>query len=528
MLTLLKNGYIVDGDRTTLYKADLLIEDDKISKIVPKYEGNADKIIDCTDKIVAPGFIDIHAHSDVAPFSNKYNDSKIYQGVTFEVCGNCGVSCVPVSKKNKDKQSVSLWEQFEDKPSIYGDGYYNDLLDYKNDVDKIGYLSNVGMLVGHGTIRNEVMGFDNRKPTEIELQKMCDILDEQLSKGAFGMSLGLIYPPGSFSEKEEIIELAKIVKKHNGILTVHMRSEGNYIFEAVQEMIDVARISKVKLEISHLKILTRKHWGESDKLIQLIYEAQREGIDVTCDQYPYTATNTVVAALLPKQTMAGGKLKTLARLLVPSKKMLTGIHSLIEERGGGSAILISQTCGKLPEYEGKTLQEISNLTNQSQEELVVKIVRKTLGSARAIYFSINEDDMLNIMKEMFVSVGSDGAAYCLEDKLSTNPHPRNIATFNRFLQIVRDKKFMSIEDAVYKMTGLPSDVLGLNNRGRLKPGNIADITVFDLNEIKDNCEYTNSFIKPNGIEHVIVNGVLTLENHNLLKTKPGKVILKNN
>lgn len=524
------NGLVVDGKNSKPFVGDVVIEGNTIISITSEdnltenQDHEYDEIIDAHGLIVSPGFIDIHTHSDVSNFAFKTADSKILQGVTSEIVGNCGISTFPT----KDINVASYTKEFNRMTEIKYPGSaipWNDLDSYFEYLSNCGSYTNIGAFVGHGTLRANVIGFEDRDPNKTELEEMCSVLDELLRQGAFGMSLGLIYPPGIFSKRDELVELSRVLKRRNRILSVHMRNEANKIFESVEEMLSIAEESGVKLQISHLKLVGKSQWGKSGELLKLIGDARKRGIDVQCDQYPYEATATSLSALAPRWAKDGGNDSLVERLKNPSKKLINDILQEVENRGGTNAVLITNTFGEFPNYDGKRLLEISEFLGLSPFEILRDILIRTKGSARAIYFSIYGDDIVNIMKSDFVSVGSDGYSLTTDsDLLGYNPHPRNFGTFPRFLETVRDKGLMPIEKAVYKMTGLNKEILGINDRGILEKGFKADITIFDKELIKDNSTYLSAANKPSGIKYVIVNGKVMVSDNQLRLEKSGEAL----
>ena len=523
----LRNCTIMDGTGGPAYSGDICVQDGKIARICDCYDGECEKQIDCAGLITAPGFIDMHSHSDVCPFGENFPDSKILQGITTELCGNCGVGSIGMADKDHKLLAKSIWELYEQEPGKNGDGCYNTLSEYKEAVEKLGYPSNIAMLAGHGPVRERVLGNENRAPDAAELLKMQEELESLLKEGAFGLSYGLIYPPGSFSKSDELIALAEVCAKNDAFVAVHMRSEGLEILEAFDEMVDVARASGARLEISHLKILTKKLWGKSVELIDKMDKARAEGIDIHCDQYPFTASNTVAAALLPREALAGSKAKLLFKLFFPSKETLAAVDRTIDERGGPESVLISQTGGRYPDYEGKTLQEISDEYGIEPAKLVVKMVRTVFTAAKAFFFCISRDDMLNFMRQPYVCVGSDGSAYSFDHIEDLMPHPRNLCTYPEYIRTIRETGVLSLEEAVRRMTGLPAEIMGLGDRGLLREGMAADITVFNFDTARGIDLYKKSPGKPEGIEYVIVNGETVVDRGRVTGAKPGKVLLKN-
>lgn len=518
---ILRNGTIVDGTGKKTFVGSIGISGKKIEAISKDENLEGKEILDCTDLVISPGFIDLHTHSDACPLNKSSGDSMINQGVTLQIGGNCGISLIPSTPERKDE----IRSFFERTVEVLPDDSEVDLYrmdDYLIATSKIEQVINTGLLVGHGTLRAVVMGFDDRKPTDDEMEAMKDLLDSELKSGAFGMSLGLIYPPSSYGKIEEIVELAKVVKENNGIMTTHMRNEGDLVFQSVDEMIEVALKSKVHMHISHLKLMGKDQWGKSKELLSKIEDAIKQGATITCDQYPYDASATGLAALLPGWAMDGGNAAMLKNLEERCLKLISAINSNLEKRGGPDKVLISSTNGAIPSVEGKYIGEIAKAMKVRPAETVIKLLLECKGAVAAVYFSMDMDDILEIMKKPYISIGSDGSDFGYN--INYNPHPRNFGTFPKFLKMVREYNMMPLEDAIYKISGLPSEILKLNDRGTLKVGNIADITVFDKNTIQDTATFAYSPVKPLGIHHVFVAGNPTIKNGDYSNIKAGKII----
>ncbi len=519
----LKNGIVVDGTRKKPYHGSVCIDDGRIVAITNNTNAKGEIVVDVGGKIISPGFIDIHTHSDAFPLNTTPAESMLYQGVTTEIAGNCGITLFP-SKKSLQKEIREYFARtieinLEDQ-TIQVDS----MSDYV-ELSKVNKLPiNIGTLIGHGTLRACIMGFEDKDPTDEELQQMKELLERELKDGAFGMSLGLIYPPSSYGKINEFIELAKVIKENNGILTVHMRNESDLIFDAVDEMIEVAKKSGVHLQISHLKLIGKKQWHKSQLLLEKIETARSKGCNITCDQYPYQATSTSLSALVPNWAQDGGNQKMIERLKTMDSKLLKDITEEMEKRGGPTCVGVSSTHGHFPALDGKNIEEISQIYLMSSEKTVAQLLIDCAGEVSAIYYSLNLDDVLNIMKDMNIAIGSDG--YNFTYNLNYNPHPRSFGTFPRFLQMVRENNLMPIEDAIYKITGLPANILGLSDRGVLEVGNIADITVFDKDLIEDKSTFINPAVKPVGVEHVFVAGIPALLNGEQTEHRTGKVIFK--
>lgn len=519
----LRDGLIVDGSRNKPYKGSLCIEDGKIVDITEDIKVEGKTIINCADKVISPGFIDLHTHSDACPLNSQSGESMLHQGVTLQIGGNCGISLIPSNDDKKDEirsffaRTVEIVIEDENLK-------VNNMTDYTNIAEGNQLPINSGVFIGHGTLRAAVIGFDDRKATSAEMEEMKNLLDDALKNGAYGMSLGLIYPPSSYGDVEEFTELAKVIKENNGILTTHMRNEGEKVFESVDEMIEVAEKSGAHLHISHLKLMGKPQWGKSQQLLDKIEGARQRGCTITCDQYPYEATSTGLAALVPGWALDGGNAKMLERLKVKKDKLLKDMKDIMEKRGGPERVVVSSTHGKLPEFDGKNLEEIANILGVTPVEAAIEILLKCNGGAAAVYFSLSLDDVLNIMKSMDIAIGSDGLDFNYD--INYNPHPRNFGTFPRFLQMAREHNLMPLEDAIYKITGLPARILRLPDRGIIKVGNVADITVFDSSEVEDMSTFIKSPVKPKGIYHVFVEGKPVLQDGKQTQNKNGQVLLK--
>ncbi len=524
---ILKNGLIVDGTRTKPYKADLCIKDGKIVGISKADETDAKEILDVSGLAVSAGFIDIHSHSDACPLVDYEPESKLYQGVTTEIVGNCGISILPSSPERQKAVEEYFFSELElPAGDLTLDGIYS-LSDYARAVKEHGCSSNYGLLVGHGTLRGAVMGFDDCDPSPEEMEALKDRLAKELQAGAFGMSLGLIYPPSAFCKTDELVELAKVLREYDALLTVHMRNEGPKVFEAVDEMIDITRRSGAHLQISHLKLMGKAQWGRSEELLAKIEAARKEGLDITCDQYPYTATSTSMTALLPHWAHDGGVSALIGRLTDPDRSLKDETLAEMERRGGPSKVMVSSTHGHHAEWEGKTVAEISKELHMDPVDTVIYVLSQCNASVACIYFCIDEADMLRIMKDMNIAIGSDGYGFSYDRSITnTEPHPRSFGTFPRFLRLAREHDLMPLEDAVYKLTALPAKILGLKDRGVLSEGTAADITVFDPEGVQDLSDFTDSVKKPAGIKHVIVGGEIAIRDGVYTGSKTGGVLLK--
>lgn len=519
-----EGGKIIDGTGAKAFNADIGIKDGLIVSI-----GNIDQpakeYLHASGAVVTPGFIDIHSHSDLSSIILKKSaQSKIFQGVTTEIVGNCGISCLPVNDESRERLTEFFKTSLQ-MPLFEGKLIDDDLNSYSQHLKECPPFSNIGLLVGHGTLRGCVVGMGLEAATAQQIKDMCLILERELKSGAFGMSLGLIYPPSSYGTKDELIALAKVLKKYNAMLTVHLRSESTGLFQAVDEMFDIARASNVHVEISHLKLIGKAQWGKSDLLLKKIKDACKDGLNITCDQYPYEATSTGLSALVPAWAHAGGATAMCKRLEIADDKLMREISDELERRGGADSVLVVSTHGAYPNFDGLYLKEISSLMHLDENKCVSQLLVDSKGWVSCCYFSLSKEDVLAIMKEKNIIVGSDGYAYSYnKDIFPASPHPRNFGTFPRFFQVVRENKLMNLEAAVFKATGLVADTIGMKTRGRLKVGKVADLVVFNEKKIMDNCTYRDSLKLPSGIKAVIVSGKLIVSNNKIVEEPCGKLV----
>ncbi len=525
---LIVNGKVFDGTGNPWFKSDIGIVNGKIEFIgKAKKNFDAKKIIDVNGLAVSPGFIDIHSHSDFTLLVDPKAMSKIMQGVTLEVVGNCGSSAAPMNDFLRDYREKYLKPMLD--PTLKLD--WSTMDEYFRKLESNGISINVASLVGHGTVRSCVMNFDDREPTSSELEEMKNLVAEAMEAGAIGLSTGLIYIPGCYAKTEEIIELAKIAAEYGGIYASHIRGEGDTLIEAVKEAIRIGREANIPVEISHFKASGKRNWGKVKEAIKIILEAREEGIDVTADQYPYTASSTGLVALLPAWTREGGAEKIIERLRNPEirskiKDEMNKKYTLIEE-DIWNRIMISQA-DKHKDFEGLMIAEIAKRLGKDPVDTVLDLLIEEETRVRMISFGMCDDDVETIMRLPWVMVGSDGRAVNPTGSLGKGkPHPRYYGTFPRVLGLyVREKRVISLELAIRKMTYLPAWRLGFRDRGIIREGAWADIVIFDPNKIIDKATFTNPHQFPEGIEYVIVNGEIVVEKGKHTGKLPGKVLRK--
>ena len=520
---LFKDAKVVDGTNAPWYIADVAVKDGKIAKIGKICKSKATKVIDAKGYVLTPGFIDVHSHSDYGILRYNKNESRILQGITTELAGDCGTSPMPIEPSRK--------ELLEKYVGFINDGVSLDWTDAKSYFDKVeanGMSTNLAMMVGHGSIRIAAMGFDDREPTAAELDKMRDHTRESMEQGCFGLTTGFIYPPGCFATNAEVIELAKIVAEYGGFYKSHMRYEGDNILHSVEETIEVGEKAGLPVQVDHHKVTGRKNWKyKAHATLALVAKARERGIDATIDQYPYPASATTLTSVIPQWAHEGGMGKLVDRLKDSEtrKKIDAEIRAEFEntEKLWTDVFVTSVPSEKNAWVKGKNIQEIADELKKDPFVAAIDLMIEEEGAVSQLTFGMCEEDIELIMKNPNTMIGSDGGAYSLDTK--DVPHPRNYGTFPRVIaEYCRERKLFSLETAIHKMTGFPAARIGLHDRGVLKEGMTADLVLFDFDKIKD----TPTFTKPNaaceGVLQVYVNGILTAENGVHTGALAGKVL----
>ncbi len=518
------NGNVNFGDSSKSKILNIGITDDKISYIGTD-RINGKESIDSTGYEVTPGFIDLHTHSDLSFIVDPDADSKLVQGVTFELMGNCGMSfCAPLSKDNK--------YQLQERLNRYGikkEMNWNNFDDWLTEIESNTPSINVAAQIGHGNLRSYVMGMEARQANPDELNKMKDEIQRASDQGVLGFSTGLWYAPGSYSSAEEIIELAKTASKNNILYSSHIRSESDDssgLFPAHAEAIEIARRSGVRVQISHVKSVGPKFWGRGYELIEGIEKARNEGLDVAGDQYPYYWSSTPISGcMFPRWSLEGGREKTLLRMKDSDirEKIKSETTNFINRFHGAQGCVLAD----YPEdtnLEGLNLIEISKIKNTTPEESVMQLYEKSEGSF--ILHSMEEKDVNEIAKYKYMCVASDGNSLKADGPLSSGkPHPRSYGTNTRFIeQFVSNNEIVSFEEDIFRMTSYPAERLSLKKRGKIALNFFADINIFKINEIKENATYVSPHQYSDGMKTVIVNGQISVINGKKVKGRNGKVI----
>jgi N-acyl-D-amino-acid deacylase len=524
---IVRHGTIVDGTGNPWFIGDVAIKDDKIVAVARAIPGMARRAIDAKGLVVAPGFIDMHSHSDYLLLEDGHAQSKVRQGVTTDVLGE-GNSVGPAKGELAEKRITANGKTFR-WSSIGG---YLDL------IDKEGSSINVATYVGIDNLWECVMGKSYARPTPEQFGKMKELLDEAMREGAFGLSTLLAQPPGLLATTDDLVEFGKVVGKRHGIYSSHVRHEGTDVFASIKEAIAIGERAGIPVDVIHLKIADQKYWGRMNEVVKLIEEARQRGVNVQANVYPYTRGNNNLSAIIPPWAHEGGVSKLLERLKDASlrpklKKDITegiaGWYNHYTAIGGDwSRMLIS---GK-GAYEGLTMDRVIAAKNKGKTppadplDVLFDLLIEENGSVPTVYAHHTEKDMNLAMMQPWCSIGSDGSAYAIDGPLRRgNPHPRNFGTFPRVLgRYVREQKLLTLEDAVRKMTSLNAAKLGIADRGLLKAGLFADVTIFDPEKIIDRATYTEPFQYNDGIEFVFVNGRMVLERGKHTGATPGRAL----
>ncbi len=517
---LYKNARIIDGSGAPWFNSDLAVEDGKIVSISKNISATADRVIELDGEVISPGFIDMHSHSDLSLLANGRAESKIRQGVTTEITGNCGSSPAPIFENGRQEMIKDLKERYE------LDLTWSSFAEYLKELDDKPVSVNVLPLVGHTALRRAVMGTEDRKPTSEEMQEMQDLLKKALRAGAAGFSSGLIYPPSSYADTEELIGLARTAAKFDAFYATHMRQEGAKLPEGVREAIEVGEKSGIPVQISHHKVANRESWGLVSGSLNMLEKARKRGVDITFDVYPYQATATGLSALLPDRVHEGGREKLKQRL--NNEETRRKIESELAEKGrrrGWNNILISSTnIQEFKKLEGKSIEQAAAILKMKPAEAVINILAREKARVGMIGFAMCEEDVKEVLAHRLGMVGSDGSASADYGVLRHGkPHPRSFGTFPRVLgKYVREENIMTLERALHKMTGLPAWRLGFQDRGLIREGFAADLVVFRPEEIGDRANFEDPYQYPSGIRQVLVNGEIVIENGEHTDRRPGK------
>lgn len=517
MNVIIRNVKVLDGSGSPAFRADIGLEGDRIAEIGDLSATTAGTVIDGVGLTAAPGFIDIHSHSDFTLPINPRAESKVRQGVTTEVIGMCGASPAPLNSVSRERGKLA-------HPNLSWE--WNTFGEYLDYLRQNGLSVNVVPLVGHGTIRATGMGLADRSPTADEMIAMKRLVTQTLDEGAWGMSTGLIYPPGVYASTDELVELSRTVAGRGGFYFSHIRGEGPTLLKAIAEAIEIGQQAGLPVQIAHLKAAGPENWSLLPQALALIDDARARGLDVAADRYPYTASSTGLSAQLPAWAHDGGRNMLLERLQLPDSR-----RRILADLAAGShhwdKIVLSYSPNR-PEFEGLSVAEIAEQRGTDPAETALNILLEAEARVSVVHFGMSEENLRTVLRHPAVTIGSDGSARIPEGPLGEGRvHPRSYGTFPRVLgKYVRQEGVLSLPEAVHKMSGLPAERLGLADRGRLDKGTKADLVLFYPGTVRDKATFAEPYQYPVGIEYVFVNGqaVVTPEGHS--GALPGQVLRK--
>ena len=501
---LIRGGTVIDGTGAPAVRADVAVTNGRITDVGAFTGRRAMRMIDARDKVVAPGFIDIHSHSDESMLINSAMESALHQGVTLVVCGNCGGSAAPL-------RGLAAVEADREYARLGITRTWSSFYEYTGAVEENGSAINLCSFVGHGTLRMCVMGADARPPTQAELAEMRALLGRAMDEGAIGLASGLIYPPSAYGTEDELASLCEVVSAHGGLYASHIRDEGAKLLEAVEENLEIGRRSKVRVQLSHHKASGRKNWGKVRESVERIEAARQAGVDVQADQYPYTASSTGLAVTIPNWVHEGGSAKLTERLRDPAVRLR--IRDEGTETGRAWDRIVIARARHRPEYSGRSVADLATAAGKDPLEWACDTLVEHDGAVDIIHHSMSEDDVRYVMAQPWIAIGSDSRANAPYGPLSFGkPHPRSYGTFPRVLgHYARDEKVITLEDAVRKMTTLSARHLRVQDRGEIRVGAWADLVVFDPGRVTDVATFDDPHRYPEGIEYVVVNGELAVE-----------------
>jgi N-acyl-D-amino-acid deacylase len=520
---IIKNGTVFDGLGNPGKVTDIGIIGDKIFAIENLTGAKANKIINAKGLYVSPGFIDIHTHTDMELLVNPKGESKVRQGVTTEVSGNCGYSPFPL----KEDDALELYDANKEKYGL--EVKWNDVKGFLDELRNRSIGINYATFTGHGDIRTFVVGRNDVKPTPEQMEKMKEVLAKSMENGSLGLSTGLEYSPGSYADTEELIELCKVVKQYNGVYATHMRSEDAKVEEAIEEAIEIAKKSGVSLQISHFKACNKPNWHKVPNMLKLVHQAEEDGVDIMLDRYPYNAWGTGLSSFLPLWARQGNTDDILARLQDPelTEKISSYMNTRATLIGGWDHVMISSCSEKKnKKYEGKYISEAAEMNDLEATNFVFQLLIEERNNVGAIGFAMDEENLKKVLADPLTVIGSDGNATAPYGKLHRgNPHPRYYGTFARVLgKYCREEKIFDWQTAIKKMTSMSAQKLHLENRGIITKENFADITIFNPETVIDVATFTDPHNYAKGIEYVFVNGKLVIEKGEHTGELSGKVL----
>lgn len=524
------NGLIIDGTGQPGKIGDIAIRDGKIIKVGESLDFNTIRVIHAHQQVVSPGFIDVLSWASGPILYDGEVHSVVRQGITTAIFGE-GWSMGPVNE-NVREEMKNFWGEYDIKYD------WKTLHDYLIYVEQKGSSVNVASFIGATTVRLYVIGLEDRKATPEEMEQMKSLVREEMKLGALGLASSLVYTPAFYADTEELTELAKVAAEFGGVYISHIRGEGTDLIPALEELITISRSANIPAEVYHLKAAGKPNWDKLDDAIKLLESAQKDGLKITADIYPYTAGATGLSAMMPPWSKDGGDKalvkrlsdkKTRAKIKKEILNSTSGWENFYWMAGGGENILVSYLSDGRKEYQGKTIAEIAEIFKKDELETIFDLLIAEKGGGGGIYFLMSDENIVTKMKLPWVSFCTDEDAYKTSGLMSKrNPHPRAYGTFPRILgKYVHEEKVLSLPEAIRKMTYLPASNLGLKDRGLIREGMAADLVIFDAEKIIDKADYANPHQYPEGISHVIVNGQPVVMDGEHTGNKPGKALFRN-
>lgn len=520
---LILGAELLDGTGGPTQIADVGVRGDRIAAIGDLSRARAKEVVRASGLALSPGFIDVHTHTDVELLVDGRALSKVQQGVTTEISGNCGESPFPLCGEEGER-ARERWRR------RYGiEARWTDAAGFLSELERVGISFNYATFVGHGTVRGAVMGQEDRPPSHEELERMRGLVHQALEQGAVGLSTGLEYSPGAFAKPDEIVELVRIVEEPGGVYATHMRNEDVRLLEAIDEALSVARETGCSLQISHLKASQPRNWSLLEPALQKIRSAADRGLNVHADRYPYTAFGTTAQVLFPMWSREGGPESFVGRLNDEAvwSQMAAFAMQKVENLGGWQNILIS----RIPDpsrrvWQGQRLDDLARRQGQDPLEFLRQLLVDMRGDVSIVAFAMSEENLEKVLAFPRTMIGSDGNAVSPQGVLGeSHPHPRFYGTFPRVLgRYVRDRKVLSLEEAVHRMTSLPAEKFGFVDRGVIRPGAFADLVLFDPDRVRDRATFDNPHQFPEGIHLVVVNGTIVVREGEHTGARPGRVL----
>lgn len=497
----IRGARIIDGTGNPWFRGDVGIAGGSIARLGDLSGTDARESIEADDACLAPGFIDIHTHSDFTLPRFPRAESMVAQGVTTEVTGNCGLTPYPVAPDKLDL--IQRYTAFMGSKLSWE---WRSTSDYLNLLEALPLGHNVVPQVGHGSVRIAAMGFANRPPTPEEFHTMQRLVAAAMEEGAFGLSSGLIYTPGTYADTAELIELSRVVKRYGGFYSTHLRNEADHLVPAVEEALSIGRGAGVPVQLSHHKVMGEKNWGTIEKTLGMADQARAEGHDVTLDQYPYSGSSTTFTAFLPTWSLEGGVEKLMSRLADPAeRKRIRDEADAAKPMGWDKVLVAGVRSPANKDFEGLTIAEVGGRLGMDGIDAGIAMLLREGGPFAIVRFGMSEEDVRRVMRHPHVMIASDG--YALHPDEGGKPHPRSYGTFARVLgRYVRGEGTLALEEAVRKMTSLPAQRLGLWNRGIIRPGCAADLVLFRPEAVSEEATFQDPHRYATGVERVWVNG----------------------